>query len=838
GDAWPYRDYVIKAFNADKRYDEFVREQLAADEYAADDPEKLIGTAFLRHGVYEWNQRNAEMQWELILNEMTNVTGEVFLGLGIGCAQCHDHKFDPILQRDYYALQSFLGSVWWPEHRPLATPGQVAEYEAKLALWEEKTAAVRAEIDGLTGEKRRAMGRAAVERFPPEVKAMYSKPAAERTAYEEQVTALVQRQVEGNEGMAKFDAEKALAKDKAGLARYEALQVELAKFAELKPRDLDVGFVATDVGPKGAKISFMGKGGETEVEPAFLTLLGQPAPKIRPTATTTGRRLALADWIASPDNPLSTRVIVNRVWQHHFGTGIVATPNDFGMLGEPPSHPELLDWLAAKFVEGGWSLKALHREVVTSAAYRQTARREPDKLASNEDPGNRLLWRFSPRRLSAEQVRDALLAVSGELGERVGGRSVAGTEKVRSLYVKKMRNTPDPVLGAFDAPTGFDSAAMRQETTTPTQSLLLANNAWPLERARGFAKKLLKGKKEIGEGEVRRAFLEAFGREAEVREVVEAREFLQAQREEYRAGGGEVLAEKVKFPKENGLRPVGQYFNAVVASGEVALGDNALWLQPTSRFERLEVPGVELGDGAFSVEAVVVLDAIQKDASVNTIVSRWDGGKDKGGWSLGVTSAKSRYEPRNLIMQLVGRAMGGDVFYEVVASGLKVPTGEPVYVAAVVEPGVAGNGRVRFFMRELAASGAELQTAEVASTIVAEMQPAGVKTLIGGRDGGGHLWDGQMGRVAIADGVLGRSRLLVSEGATAAEGGDGRRVVDWVFGGEGTSGEEPAPGGSWVRAKAKGGNGGGSMGVPGDVLGAMTDFCHALMSSNEFLYLH
>ena len=174
---------------------------------------------------------------------------------------------------------------------------------------------------------------------------------------------------------------------------------------------------------------------------------------------TSGRRSALAKWIANKENPLSTRVIVNRIWQRHFGKGIVPTPNDFGTLGEPPSHPELLDWLTMRLVENGWQLKPLHKLVMTSATYRQTTRREPGERENLTDPGNRLLWRYPPSRLSAEQTRDAMLTISGELKDKTGGAPENGDKLVRSVYLKKMRNSPDKILLSFDAHAGFDSVS-------------------------------------------------------------------------------------------------------------------------------------------------------------------------------------------------------------------------------------------------------------------------------------------------------------------------------------------------------------------------------------------
>ena len=280
-EAWRYREYVIRSFNDDKPYDQFVQEQLAADEFAADDPDTVIATAFLRHGIYEYNQRNALMHWELILNEMTNVTGEVFLGLGIGCAQCHDHKFDPILQKDYYSLQAFLSSTWWPEHRPMGTAGQVADYQQALAEWEQKTAAIRDEMTSLVEEERDKRKEYAVNQFPDDVQQMYRKASAERTTYEEQLAQLVQRQVEYEYG--NFDPAKALKDKPESLARYQELEQKLKEHESSKPDSLPMAFITTDVGSSAAPAVLKSRKGQQLVGPAFLTLLGNPEPVIQPT---------------------------------------------------------------------------------------------------------------------------------------------------------------------------------------------------------------------------------------------------------------------------------------------------------------------------------------------------------------------------------------------------------------------------------------------------------------------------------------------------------------------------------------------------------------------------
>ncbi|MFT5465123.1 MAG: hypothetical protein ACI8UO_000209 [Verrucomicrobiales bacterium] len=819
-----YRDYVIESFNADKPYDQFVKEQLAGDEIDPDNPDVLIGTAFLRHGIYEHNQRNARMHWELILNEATNVTGEVFLGIGIGCAQCHDHKFDPLLQKDYFALQAFLSTICWPDDTPLSTLEERMAFDEKQLEWEAATKLIREEIAELLKGQFDNDQTYTVKQFPPDIQEMYGKPQGDRTAFEEQMVMLVDRQVRAKRSNS--DPKKYIdGKSDEIKARYAELQAKLKEFEAMKPDPLPLAFTTTDVGPKPAKTFLNSRSGKVEVAPEFLTLLGQPAPKISPTATTTGRRTALANWIASPDNPLATRVIVNRIWQHHFGVGIVPTPNDFGTLGEDPSHPKLLDWLTRRFLDGGWKMKEMHKLIMTSSAYRQTAQREPTSVENIADPTNRLLWRFPPRRLSAEQVRDAMLAVSGELQHQEAGPSVDGNSPKRSVFVKKIRNTPDSVLGGFDAPMGFDSAPTRTTTTTPTQSLMLVNGDWALKRAQAFARQLLSGKKAITEAEIGRAYEIAYGRAASNQEISTALDFVSSQ--SAFAPTKPVVVDK--FPDETGLRPIGQHFENVK---EVELGERALWLQPGSKFEQLHLAENALEGDEFTIEAVAILDAIQPDASVNTLVSRWNGNQKSRGWTFGVTSAQSSYQPKNFIMQLVGDNFQGTQVYEVVASDLRVPLQTPVYLAAAVSTKIdladESSGTVTFYMKDLANPEAKLETVVVPHGVIESVQLPSIKLLIGGRDQKGHLWDGQLARLAISKGILPPEQLLV--GSKAAEA---PRAFDFSFSGE--DGEHPATGALWVRQEKPEPDTGG---VPPRVFEAMTDFCHALFNSNEFLYLH
>ncbi|MEQ9406543.1 MAG: PSD1 and planctomycete cytochrome C domain-containing protein [Fuerstiella sp.] len=856
-DASAFRDYVIRSLNDDKPYNQFVREHLAGDEIDPDDPEVFIGTAYLRHGVYEWNQRDTRMHWNLITHEMTRVTGEVFLGIGIGCAQCHDHKFDPILQKDYFGLQAFLSSVAWPIDRPLATPDDIAAHQEKEQKWKEATQAIRDEIDGLVGHAVETRQRNLVSQFPEDIQVIYYRPESEKTTLEKQLSYLVWRQAVRE--AKSFDHASALRSSPEKLKRYEELKAALKKFDAIRPAPLPTAFMATDIGPEPADTFLPTRTTKVPVEPSFLTLLNDGPPRITPTATTTGRRTALADWIVREDNPLSTRVIVNRIWQRHFGRGIVATPNDFGMLGEPPSHPELLDWLTRRFLNSGWKLKPLHELIMNSAAYRQTARREPTESAfgtarpavphgglpepPNEnaehhsvpsegrhtvesehrnrpadiDPTNRLLWRFPPQRLDAEQLRDAMLAVSGELKHRNGGRSVNGTAPNRSVYVIRKRNGPDTMLCGFDAPLCFESAPDRIATTTPVQSLLLVNGSWSLDRSRAFAQRLLADEKRLAADDIRKAWRLVFGREAREEEVTDALAFIREQ------------SKAIQVPAdETGLRPVTEHFGAVKDFG---LGTKALWIQPESRFERLHLKNTDGFSDQFTFEAVTILDRIYPDATANTLISRWNGNSKADGWKICVTSAKSAYQPRNFVVALVGRTIQDETVYEVVASGLRYPLNKPVYLAAAISAAPTNDnpaaGSVTFYMKDLSSPDSELQISKVATSVIGRIQNPAMKLIAGGRDSSSHFWDGQFARLTISHGALPREQLLIGSESDKAV-----RILDWKFNGD--DGEHPAPETAWLRRRPEIGGSVASV----ETFRAVTDFCHALFNSNEFLYLH
>lgn len=529
-DAWRYRDWVIRAFQNDMPYDEFVRQQLAGDEIAPHDPDVVVATTFLRHTIYEFNQRDVRSQWQSMLDEVTDVTADVFLGMSMGCARCHDHKFDPILQKDYFRLQAFFTPMLPRDDIPLATPAQQAEHQKKLQAWLEKTATLRSQIDELEAPTRAYAINFISTKFPPDIQKMLAKQEVERTPLEKQLAALAHRQVI-------FEVENLNGhiKDAKVKERLTELRKELAKLEKDKPL-LPRAMLTRDVGinPPPTLISRKDKEG---IDPGFLTILDPAPAKVTPLPElgSTGRRLALANWLTRPDHPLTTRVIVNRIWQQHFGRGLVATANDLGKLGEKPSHPELLDWLARRFVQDGWSFKKLHKLILTSRAYQQAAIGDHPEAAMVKDPENRLLWRMRTRRLDAEQIRDAILSVNGKLDPKPGGPSVEPTEPRRTVYTKVRRNARDQMMEAFDAPDGFSSTAQRNVTTSPTQALLMINSPFMQAQSKAFAERLQKETNGNLEKTVERAFRLAFGRAPTQAELDGTRSFLADQAE--RIGG-------------------------------------------------------------------------------------------------------------------------------------------------------------------------------------------------------------------------------------------------------------------------------------------------------------
>jgi hypothetical protein len=546
-DAWRYRDYVIRSFNSDKTYDRFLKEQLAGDELDPDNPDARIATAFCRHWADESNVRDVMLRRQEILNDITDTTGATVLGLTVGCARCHDHKYDPIAQKDYYRLQAFFAAVWPRDDLSVLPADRQQEWERKQHAWEQKGAATRAAIAALERPYRDRLRVEKYHKFPDDVKLSADTDPEKRTPLQW----ILYRRAEPQIGVTDKDVETVMKSARAeDRARWTELRAELAQFDSLKPGPFPHALGITDIGAEAPK-TFRLAGGvyanpAEEVEPGFPIAVTTRNPEIRPLPASTGRRSALAAWIASPDNPLTARVMVNRLWQHHFGRGIVPTSSDFGAAGERPTHPELLDWLATEFIRRGWSIKQMQRLIVTSAAYRQSA--EFSAMTARVDPDNTLLWRFRRQRLTGEGIRDAMLSVSGALNLEMGGPGVMAElpaaittrgywksptdpaqQGRRSIYVFVKRNLRYPLFEAFDFPDTHEPCARRQVTTTAPQALLLLNDETTLKLARSFAARIVRETGADPGAQIERAYLLAFGRPPQYDEKRAALAFLQRQ---------------------------------------------------------------------------------------------------------------------------------------------------------------------------------------------------------------------------------------------------------------------------------------------------------------------
>ena len=505
---WRYRDYVIKSFNEDKPYDRFVKEQLAGDEMWPNDFDARVATAFNRHSPDESNARNLFQRRQEILNDITDTVGATFLGLTYACARCHDHKFDPILQADYYKLQAFFANVGHVDAFPMISKEQQAEYNAKLAVWEEKTKSIRGEMKALIEPQRKKIATELFEKYPAEIQAAILKPGGERTPMEWQMA------FKAKPYMNPGDKEVAAALRGAARQNYQALEEELKKFSDLHPGELPMGAGMIDVTNKAPATHILAVGSYErpldEVQPGFLTIIDpEPAKIVQPEgAQSTGRRAALANWIASPENPLTARVMVNRLWHYHFGQAIVPNPSDFGVMGGARTHPELLDWLADEFVRNGWSMKKMHRLIVTSNTYRQSSQYREE--AANADSDNKLLWRFPRHRLEGEAVRDSALQVSGLLNLKMSGPGVypqlppgmttgytkwissqPEEQNRRSVYISVRRNLRYPMIEVLDMPDTHESCARRDTTTSAPQALTYLNSEMVLGWAQAFAGRVM-----------------------------------------------------------------------------------------------------------------------------------------------------------------------------------------------------------------------------------------------------------------------------------------------------------------------------------------------------------
>jgi hypothetical protein len=530
-DAWRYRDYVVRAFNDDRPYDRFVREQLAGDELFPDDPAALVATGFNLLGPDMTDAADQAQRRQNTLNDMTDTAGLAFLGLTLACARCHDHKFEPLPQTDYYRFQAFFTPATFRRDLPIAGREQRATHAKAQREYASLIKPTQDALARLEEPYRKRLYEGQFAKLADEARAAHETPPERRTAKQKELVEKTARLlVVSPQAVA-----AALSPDDR--ARHAELTAQLKQFDDRKPVPLPVAMGLQDAAT--APKTFVLERGELsqrgdEVQPGFPVILG---PEARGG---TSRRAELARWLTSPDNPLTARVLVNRLWQHHFGRGLVATPNDFGLRGERPTHPELLDWLATEFVARGWSLKRMHRLMLLSATYQQSTAVSP--AARRVDPDNHLLSHMNRLRLEGEIIRDGLLAVSGRLNAAMGGPGVfppvpaeaAQTWKAspdprdhvrRSVYVFARRNLRFPFLEAFDLPDSSLSCPKRERSTTATQALALLNAADVNEAAKALAARVTAEAK-TEEERIALAYRLALGRLPTATETKLAREFL------------------------------------------------------------------------------------------------------------------------------------------------------------------------------------------------------------------------------------------------------------------------------------------------------------------------
>jgi hypothetical protein len=518
--AWRYRDYVIRSFNQDKPYDQFIREQIAGDEIDPKNPEYLIATGFLRAGPWEHTGMSVEaVTRQMFLDDVTHAVGATFLGLTVGCARCHDHKFDPISTRDYYRLQAVFSTTEFARppaaFLPVENTSDLEQGKVRMQEIMRRTQQAieplraRKDVEGEEFEtlklhqKHAQLYRESLDRYEPKAFAVSSGPW---------------------DGYA----------DGGPNLRYP-------KAADYKPSTVHV--------LKGGNITSPAEA----VEPGVLSVVERYGGMKSPTipSTVAGRRKALADWIAQPENPLTARVMVNRIWQYHFGRGLAADANNFGRMGKKPTHPGLLDWLAAYFVEHGWSVKAMHRVILLSEVYRRVS-------AESDADGVR-----APQRVDSEVLRDSILAVAGELSPDAGGPgtfpqinedvarqprhrmgSVAPAYRPsplkrqrnrRTVYTFQQRSLVDPMIEVFNGPNLDMSCERRDSTTVPTQAFALFNSQFMHDMALAMAARIEREASHSREARVERAFRLAFGRPPEAEEVKATLEHLSRMSAHHRA---------------------------------------------------------------------------------------------------------------------------------------------------------------------------------------------------------------------------------------------------------------------------------------------------------------
>jgi len=509
--SWRYRDYVIDAFNHDKPYDRFIKEQIAGGEMFPGNKEALIASGYLRAGQEHLVSGNIdpEVSREEVLTEIATSVGQTFLGMTVNCARCHNHKFDPILQADYYRLQAIFGGAEGKEVE-IATPEEKAARNAADKAYKERLKPVNDALEQLAKPYHERIEATELAKLEPKLQEAWKTPEAKRTPDQKVLAENAKSQIEPTWDLV-VAAMTPEDREKRAKLRIELHEIEAT---EPDPLPMAYAYVNGDAPAPQAYVLRMGdpKNHLDAVDPSVPTVIkaSYDIPK-----ATIGRRTALANWLVSGENPLAARVMANRIWQFRTGTGIVRTPNDFGVMGDRPSNQALLDWLASEFVAKGWSIKTMDRLIVTSSVYLQSA--APNKDREGIDPDNRLYWRMNRKRMEGETLRDEILSVTGSLNPKLGGRPVRipiepevydlifteherdglwpvdpdkSVQNRRSIYLYDKRSVRLPLLTAFDQPDAITSCPVRPVSTHALQALSLFNSDFMQEQSQAFAARL------------------------------------------------------------------------------------------------------------------------------------------------------------------------------------------------------------------------------------------------------------------------------------------------------------------------------------------------------------
>jgi mono/diheme cytochrome c family protein len=548
---WRYRDYVVRSFNSDKPYSQFIREQIAGDEYLPVTEDGMIATGFLRLGA---EGGGGERGRQDALEDVIATTTLTFTGLTVACARCHNHKFDPIPQKDYYRIQAVFFSTRNVEH-PLVPAHEVDANKAATAKVDAKLRPLRQAKRDLEAPYLKQLVDKEIALLPDYLQAAWNAPADKRTDGQRLNVVQIERTLQMDSLRAKITEKDIVALMPADVvAKHAALKIDIAAVEATRPAPYATARAIAESGREPRPSYFLHRGSVdvkgSLMTPGVLSVASGKEPDfpVAPLdAKSSYRRRGFAEWLVSPENPLTSRVMVNRLWQHHFGEGIVRTPSNFGKMGDPPSHPELLDWLAVEFVERGWSVKTMHRLMLTSDAYQMSSRDIPANVAI--DPENRFFWRMPRQRVEAETMRDLILASAGTLDLTMGGPNVfpyidpdlfevsskrnwpgkpdedPSTWR-RSLYVFSKRSIRYPLFEAFDQPNLVNSVDRRNRSTVAPQALLLMNNAFVLVHSQKFAERVVREAGTAPGAQVDHAFQVALSRKPDRTERQRAIEFV------------------------------------------------------------------------------------------------------------------------------------------------------------------------------------------------------------------------------------------------------------------------------------------------------------------------